>query len=340
MSKAVVPIRAANLSTRAIQTVAVGGDVLSRTNMPPAIMGGITDLFIAFDAGKKASDDDETRKIQICAEALMGFEISVVEYVLTRMRRFNPRLFPTAQVYMESACASANSGAAGCSAISSRARNGTASILSNSWKSSGARTREIDPFGPSPIVTGCWITPAMIEEFLRPAITDAYDDMCKREKSGTEIRLTEFEKISDERFNEIPEAAFDGKRDEIASLWHRRRERQAELKRQRKQLLSKFPVGAAVIDHAIGGLRGIVDEIDERNERVIVSFNHGKQAFRIWGTRFCQARACTPLITGRDPDATRMHRQRPWGGRDCRRGEGGRSSRIAGPALRRKTQPI
>ena len=271
--------------------------MLSRTNMPPAIIGSITDLFIAFDAGKKASDDDETRKIQICAEALIGFEISYeIEYVLRRVEEIQPEK-PDSQlprIYMESACASANSGAAGCSGISSRARNGTASILSNSWKSSGARKLEIDPFGPSPIVTGCWITPAMIEEFLRPAITDAYDDMCKREKSGTEIRLTEFEKIWDERFNEIPEAAFDGKRDEIASLWHRRRERQAELKRQRKQLLSKLPVGAAVIDHAIGGLRGIVDEIDERNERVIVSFNHGKQAFRIWGQDFAKLELAPP----------------------------------------------
>lgn len=296
MSKAIVPIHATNLSTRSSPGVALGGDVLSRTNMPPAIMGGITDLFIAFDAGKKASDDDETRKIQICAEVLMGFEISVVEYVLKRMRRFNPRnpFPPTAQdLYQECVRVRKLWGSRVLRYFVEGEEWGSLDLVEQ-LEVFGGKDSEIDPFGPPPYVTGCWITRAMIEEFLRPAIADAYDDMRKREKPGTEILLTVFEKISDERFNEIPEAAFDGKRDEIASLWHRRRERQAELKRQRKKLLSKFPVGAAVIDHAIGGLRGIVEEIDERNERVIVSFNYGKQPFRIWGQDFAKLELAPP----------------------------------------------
>lgn len=173
MSKPFAPLTSANLSTPVSQDLAVAGDVISRTNMPPEILGGIADLFITFDAGKKISDDDVMRKIEICAEALLGLEIPVVEHVLRRMRRFNPRnpFPPTAQDLYEE-----------CGRVRGiwRRRIIDTMIGGNEWGppsgSYSVGASSSDPWGPPPFTTGCYVPKRMIIETLTEYIDSNASD--------------------------------------------------------------------------------------------------------------------------------------------------------------------
>lgn len=159
MLKSIIPLRSSSQPAARNSS-----DIITSDNLPPSIMGGIADLFIAFDAGRKVADADGIRKLQICAEALAGFEISVAEYVLKRMRTFNPRnpFPPTAQDLYEE-CVRIRK--LWCDRIIDTMIGGN-KWGASSWIDSVGRASSSDPWGPPPFTTGCYAPEHMIIETL------------------------------------------------------------------------------------------------------------------------------------------------------------------------------